>query len=244
MLWPTVAGTLGMLGIEESITFHVAREPSKLGRIVGSGLLLCLLQALVFGLLTAVMVPLLLSSKGSTVVGSSLIYTLYVPLNMFAVALTAVLNGLHRYAWCNRARIIVATAVVATQTLLLVTGTMTVRHMVVGFVVCYVGSLLWICSLIRRTSPGRITPERRMVRRLFAYGIRSHASTIPSQLNQNLDQLVISVFLTTTQLGVYVVAVTMTSLTALFGSSVAYAALPNVAGLPQGDNGSYLPVGW
>ena len=74
-----------------------------------------------------------------------------------------------------------------------------------------------------------------MVRRLFAYGIRSHASTMPSQLNQNLRSARDLGLSHDDQLGVYVVAVTMTSLTALFGSSVAYAALPNVAGLPQGQ---------
>ena len=108
MLWPTVAGTLGMLGIEESITFHVAREPQP-ARPHRRQRIVALLASVPWDSAThgghrAVAA----GRQGFGVVGSALIYTLYIPLNMFAVALTAVLNGLHRYAWCNKARIIVA----------------------------------------------------------------------------------------------------------------------------------------
>lgn len=240
MLWPMVAGTLGALGIEESTTYHVAREPENTGRLIGSGLMLCALQSAVFGLITLAIVPVVLSGKGSGVVVSALIFSLYVPLNMFAVMLNAVLNGLHRYEWCNIARILVGLAIVISQSVLLAIGAMSVRSLVIVFQVCYVASLIWIASLVWRTKPGRVSWDRATVHRLFSYGIRSHASTIPSQLNQNLDQLLISIFLTTTQLGIYVVAVTMTSLTALFGGSVAYAALPNVAGLGEGPERAIL----
>src|SRR5205085_3022683 len=68
-------------------------------------------------------------------------------------------------------------------------------------------------------------------REIFGYGIRSHAGTTSSFLNQRLDQLVISAFLTARQLGLYVVAVTLTLLPPLLGGSVAAAALPNMAAL-------------
>jgi O-antigen/teichoic acid export membrane protein len=48
-------------------------------------------------------------------------------------------------------------------------------------------------------------------------------------MNERLDQLVISIFLAPIQLGLYVTAVTMTSLTNLIGQSVATAAFPVVA---------------
>jgi O-antigen/teichoic acid export membrane protein len=48
-------------------------------------------------------------------------------------------------------------------------------------------------------------------------------------LNERADQLVISVFLSSTSLGLYVVAVTLTSLTTLIGFSFALVALPILA---------------
>ncbi len=69
------------------------------------------------------------------------------------------------------------------------------------------------------------------MRTIFLYGAKSHTSNTSSYLNQRLDQLVISVFLTTRQLGIYVVAVTFTLFTSLLGASVMVAALPNIAKL-------------
>ena len=50
-------------------------------------------------------------------------------------------------------------------------------------------------------------------------------------LNERADQLVISIFFSATSLGLYVVAVTLTSLTTLIGFSFAVVALPMVARL-------------
>lgn len=240
MLWSLVAGNVGALGIEQATTYYVAREPKASGRLIGSGLVLCAIQSAAFGLLTLAIIPLVLSKQPDDVVVSALIYSLYIPLNMFAVMLNAVLNGLHRYSWANGVRLAVSIAVITVQTALLIMGEMSVRLLVIGFTCCYLANLLLVVFLIRRARPGRISWDRPTTRKLFAYGIRSHASTVPAALNQNLDQLLISAFLTTSQLGVYVVAVTMTSFTALIGGSVAYATLPNVAALPEGPQRAVL----
>jgi O-antigen/teichoic acid export membrane protein len=68
-----------------------------------------------------------------------------------------------------------------------------------------------------------------LARQLVGYGIRSHTSNVSGLLNERLDQLVISIFLAPVRLGLYVIAVTMTSITNLVGTSVAFVALPAVA---------------
>jgi O-antigen/teichoic acid export membrane protein len=99
---------------------------------------------------------------------------------------------------------------------------------------------MYTTSLVRKAGVGGLRVEGKMVRKLFGYGIRSHASTVPATLNFSLDQLIISIFLTTTQLGVYVVAVTMSRFTALIGASVAKAILPNVASQAEGPERALL----
>jgi O-antigen/teichoic acid export membrane protein len=66
---------------------------------------------------------------------------------------------------------------------------------------------------------------------LLGYGLRSHGGNVSGLLNERLDQLLIAVFLAPARLGIYVVAVTMTSLTTLIGSSVAMVALPTISRL-------------
>jgi O-antigen/teichoic acid export membrane protein len=64
---------------------------------------------------------------------------------------------------------------------------------------------------------------------MLAYGWRSQLSTISNLLNERVDQLVISIVLAASSLGLYVVAWTMTGLSYMIGYSVMYAALPRVA---------------
>jgi O-antigen/teichoic acid export membrane protein len=231
MLWPSVIGVIATLGLEESMIYHVARARTALGRLIGSGLALCAVQSLAFTGLTLAIVPIALHRHPSQTVVSGLIYSTFVSMNMFAVTLNAVLNGLHRYGWYNAVRLSIGFGVVAGQTALLATGTFSVRAIVIVIAACYVANALIVWLLVRRVGAGRIRSDRATVREIFGYGIRSHAGTTSSFLNQRLDQLVISAFLTARQLGLYVVAVTLTLLPPLVGGSVAAAALPNVAAL-------------
>ena len=75
----------------------------------------------------------------------------------------------------------------------------------------------------------RLAFDRDVAGKLLGYGLRSHVSTASTNLNQRLDQLVISVFLAPAALGNYVVAVTLSSFTVLVGHSVGMSALPLVA---------------
>ena len=70
--------------------------------------------------------------------------------------------------------------------------------------------------------------------------MRSNTGTSATFLNQRLDQLVISAFMSASQLGLYVVAVTLTQVSGLVGNAVAYATLPNVASLEPGPERTQL----
>jgi O-antigen/teichoic acid export membrane protein len=81
-----------------------------------------------------------------------------------------------------------------------------------------------------------IRPSRETFRGLLGFGSKSWLSQSMWSLNERVDQLVISVFFSATSLGLYVVAVTLTSLTTLIGFSFALVALPMVARLDlQGE---------
>ncbi len=63
ILWPTMIGGIGVLGLEESVTFHVAgaRKRSEVGGLLGARSL-CAIQALLFTVIALVAVPLALRS--------------------------------------------------------------------------------------------------------------------------------------------------------------------------------------
>lgn len=233
ILWPTMVGGIGVLGLEEAVTFHVAsaRDRDGVGRLFGSALALCAVQAVVFTLIAAIVVPIALHKHTTTTIESGLIFTGFVSINMFGLTINGMLNGLHRYTSYNAARVSIGVTIVAAQTVLLAVGAFRVKAIVIAMMGCYVACLLFDCALAYRARPGRLSVDRGAMRSIFLYGVKSHTSNTSSYLNQRLDQLVISVFLTARQLGVYVVAVTFTLFTSLLGASVMVAALPNIAKL-------------
>jgi O-antigen/teichoic acid export membrane protein len=233
MLWPMMIGGIGVLGLEESLTFHVAsaRTRNDVGRLLGSGLSLCAIQATVFTALALIAVPIALHKHTSATIDSGLIFTGFVSMNMVGLTLNGVLNGLHRYTYYNAARVSIGVAIVIAQTILLAVGAFRVEVIVTAMMGCYVVCLLFDCALTFRAKPGPLSVDRATMRSIFVYGAKSHTSNTSSYLNQRLDQLVISVFLTSRQLGIYVVSVTFTLFTSLLGASSMVAALPNIARL-------------
>jgi O-antigen/teichoic acid export membrane protein/serine acetyltransferase len=231
ILWPTVIGAIATLGLQESMTYHVARNPKNAGRLLGSALGLWAIQSLVFSAITAAVVPLALHKHTGTVITAGLIYTCYVSLNMYGLVLVGTVNGLHRYGLYNAGITSIGISIVTLQTVLLAVGAFHVETIVIGMMGCYVACMVFATWLAKRAHPGRLQFDRRTMRSIFAYGVRSNTSTTSSFLNQRLDQLVISAFLSAHQLGIYVVAITFTLFAPLLGGSIALAALPNVARL-------------
>ena len=233
ILWPTVIGAIGALGLQESITYHVARERENAGRLLGSGLALWGIQSVVFTGVTLVAIPLALQHHSSTAITAGLVYTAYVSLSILGLLLIGTLNGLHRYGAYNVSLLSIGAAIVGCQTVLLAVGAFSVQVIVIAMIGAYVACMFFGGWLIRRARPGRLHVDLATMRRLFGYGIRSNTSTTSSFLNQRLDQLVISAFLSASQLGLYVVAVTFTMVAPMIGGAVAVAALPNIATLNQ-----------
>src|SRR5581483_9985659 len=126
------------------------------------------------------------------------------------------------------------------QTVLLALGFFSVRVLVIAIISCYLACLLFGAWLTRRANPGRLHIESSTIRRIFSYGLRSNISTTSSFLNQRLDQLVISAFLSASQLGLYVVAITFTLFTPMVGMSIAVGALPNIASLKMASERDLL----
>lgn len=232
VLWPTITAGLGTLGLMEASTYHAARRTAPTGTLVGSGLALALVQSLLFTALGAVVIVAALSQHPRSM-AAGYMYLAFVPINILTLFSAGVLNGLQRYSEFQLVRLLVIVATVAGLGALAVGNVLTVHHAVLAYLAANAITLTVAAGLLKRHA-GPLRFERRVARALFSYGIRSHSSTISSQLNERLDQLVISIFLASRALGIYVIAVTMTSATYLIGTSMSWVALPQITPLAPG----------
>ncbi|MGK2878252.1 MAG: oligosaccharide flippase family protein [Solirubrobacterales bacterium] len=109
------------------------------------------------------------------------------------------------------------------------TDTLTVASGVLSFVAGGLALSLAGMILVNREMSAWPKPRQEVARPMLGYGLRSYISSVPVQLNDRLDQLLISAFLQPAALGLYTAAVTFTSITQLIGVSVQFVALPGVA---------------
>jgi O-antigen/teichoic acid export membrane protein len=235
LLWPSILGVIGTLGISEALTFRTARAGRVEQRVVGTGLLLAAGLSLAFVAAGAGLLPLVLGRQSYDTRVSAYFFLLDIPLSIIALTIMGVLNGRQRYAWFHALRVLLVAAALLPLATLAASGQLTVRNAVVAYLAAKLVTLLVAAALLWRSERPVLGWERGIARELVSYGIKSHASGISAQLNQRVDQLAISIFLSPARLGIYVVAATLSSVGWLIGGSVAWVALPAVAALAPGD---------
>jgi O-antigen/teichoic acid export membrane protein len=234
VLWPMVLVVLGSLGIGEAITYHAARRTRPVGRLAGTGLAIALTEAAVLGVLAAMILPFALHRFDGDARRIAYVYAASIPFALVGAYLTNVLQGLNRFTSFQALRVLplalsaLAFIVLASTRHLSLTTAVAVYLAAQGATVIAATMMLW------RDFVRGFGVEWALARQLLSYGIRSHASTVASLLNERLDQVLISLVFAPAQLGLYVVAVTTTAATGLVGVSAAMIATPVIARSERG----------
>jgi O-antigen/teichoic acid export membrane protein len=229
ILWPTLITTIGSLGLAQAVTYHAART-DRLGTLYGSAVVFAAVVAAVLIGFGWAILPLALGGYGSDVVREGQLFlTAYIPLFLLLIASMSLLNGSHRFAWFQGLRLVQMSAIFLGVGALAVSGEMTTATAAGAYVLAYGLAAAIASGVVLRSVLGTLGIAWAQVRALLAFGAKSQLSTSMWNLNERADQLVISVFFSAASLGLYVVAVTLTSLTTLVGFSFALVALPMIA---------------
>jgi O-antigen/teichoic acid export membrane protein len=229
LLWPSMLVLVGSLGVGDGITYHGARGTAPVGTLVGSTLAISVAQSVVLVGIGALIIPLVFADYGGSTLVVAYVLLAYIPASLLAHNLMWVLTGLQRFGWFQwlRFSVILATAVVLVG--LRLADSLDVTSAAITYLAVTMVALIATAVPVARMRRSALRPSFSLVRQLLAFGIRSQLSNVSSVLNERLDQLLISIFLAPARLGLYVIAVTLTSATGLVGTSVAVVALPVVA---------------
>ena len=231
IIWPSLLAGLGSLGLADAATFHAARRTAGTAVVAGTALALALAQSAALVAAGLLVVPLALGGYEDDTTRTALLYLLFIPLNLLTLALLGVLSGLQRFRAFNGLRLLVIVGSAAGIGGLWLADDLSVAAAAVVYLVANALTLLGAVAAVATSLERRPGFDRSLARGLWGYGLRSHTSSVPLMLNTRVDQLLISLVLAPVQLGLYVVAVTLTSITSLIGSSVAMVSLPTIARL-------------
>lgn len=231
LLWTLLVASFGSLGLNEALTYETANGPAAARAAVGSAVATWAVMSVALVLAGAGVLTVALSSYSISTRLSGYLFLAAIPLILATNFTGVTLQGLGLFRSFNIVRALVPGITAATLGVLALSGRLTVQAAVVAYIATYMVTASVGVRFLSKTPAWSTAFSRSTLRRLLRYGIRSQSTLLVSTLVERLDQLLISVFLGATSLGLYAVAVTMTSASTLAASTVALVAFPRLAGL-------------
>lgn len=233
LLWPMLVASLGSLGVPEALTYYRARRGLAPRSVARSAALLWVGQSAVLAAVGAGVAHIALAGHDADTRAAGYLMALAIPLYLATAYGSSLVQGALEFGEFNALRVLVPLSTALGLISLAVAGDLTVRAAAWVYVATYAVTGIAAGVLALRSSSAQ-SGAAGASGDILRFGLRSHASFVATTLNERLDQLLISLFLAPASLGLYVVAVTLTSLTSLVGSTVSLIALPQLASLEPG----------
>lgn len=229
LLWPGLIAAVAGLGIGHASTYYVARAHVPPATVLSTSLALAAALSVGGVVIGVILMPVILSGYEESTLRAAYLYLAFIPLNIAALYIMGTLNGLNRYVAFQALRVLVIAVSGVVIVALAILDNLTVDSAVLAYLGANLVTMLAALWATRAEWDGPPRLDLGLARSLVGFGVKSQTTTMSAFLNQRLDLLAISVVLSPAQLAIYTVAVTVSSVTNLIGSSVALVALPSVA---------------
>ena len=206
-LWPLALVFAASLGIDRAAVFFAAKQRQNTSSVASACLGLGTAQSVVVVFTGLLLIPVLLKGYGTAVVRLSTAFLVCAPVILANNFQSSILLGCLETKSYNFCRTIAPGCYALAIATLFLLGRRSIPAIVVVQVLGY-GIAAWIATrfVLRRLRPSWRW-DAATVRGMLKYGVKTHAGALTSFTNERLDQLLMSLFLPSTQLGIYVAAV-------------------------------------
>ena len=225
LAWTQLVGWAFALGFPNAVTYLQSRSPAQGPRIVGTSLF----AAVLFGALGLgageVLVSLSFADQSDEVRTLAQLFMVAVFLYVLLDLLTSVTAGDHDFTFLNVFRLLQPALYVVLVVAIAVASTLTVGWVLVAAAVSQgLVIALAIYRLARRIGIG--APSIALLRRNVGYGLKLQGGMLASLANHRLDVLIMPIYLSTTAIGLYSIAVSVSSMMVSLLGSVSLVVFP------------------
>ena len=229
-LWPMLIASLGGLGMTEALVFFSSRKPRDGMTFAITSWTLLLPLSLFWIPIGYLAMPVLLSRQGEQVIQASRLLLLVIPFEFVAISYH-VLRGWQDFARWNIVRIYKPLMYLLILLSLWLAGQADPFRLSQLYLILSVSlvPLVLVVLLHHSRKHGRARIGMRHAKPMLNYGLRSAIGGLPMTLNARLDQMLMAMFLAPAQLGLYVVAVSWSTLLGPMMSAIGYVVFPNIA---------------
>jgi O-antigen/teichoic acid export membrane protein len=231
----TITSTIGWLtsvGCRGSITYHLAKDPALTPALIATWLRLMLGLAIVGTIIVEGLLPLLLAAQSPQTLEAARLYALSL-IGIVGTELAAgLLLGRQAFALGSFLRIAAPLGITVMYIVLAGLGALTVGTALGVNAVAYTAPpAITLLFAIRRSPPSAFS--RDVAVSTLSYGLRGFVSSFGDLLNARLDLMLMPAFLRASQVGVYAVAGTLSSVFAVLGNSLSAFLLSATSGASE-----------
>jgi O-antigen/teichoic acid export membrane protein len=230
-LWPSTLVILAALGMNQAIVFYAGKQRYGTSEVWTASTIIGMLQSALVLLVGFLVVPLALRGYSESVKHLALIFLCSCPALLLSGYPGNLLQGKLDLLSFNIIRMIApfVYALGLAALLLLRKPSLqgVVAFQILGLALALVGGY-WI---LLKKEKLRFVFDTRAVKSLLGYGWKTQLATVTSYLNQRVDQLLLSLFVGPRELGLYVVAVTVSMALGFFPQASAIVTLASGSNL-------------
>ncbi|HEY7031519.1 MAG TPA: O-antigen ligase family protein [Thermomicrobiales bacterium] len=233
-LIPLVICQVGLLGVEDAVTYFIARDRRATRAIVGVAFPPALLQVILCSAAQVLVVGFLIRGDSREVQLARLVTLVVPPAVVIENYGLAILQGMRLFRPFNILRLmqpflyavgLPLALVLAADRLPVVAVIWSVTHVVTAVVI-----VLATARAVSADEPEMTVPSRGEI---VGFGAKGFLGSVSPLETFRLDQAVVGLFLSPVALGIYVASLAFTNLPRLIAFSIGMVALPHVAGQPN-----------
>lgn len=248
ILWPTTIAYLLLFGLNDSVLYNVASRRLTSRQAFAASLSIgAALSAIGMVLGYVVVIPLAYADYAPSVGHLATLLLLIIPLNIFGTIYMELLRGNLKLGIWNVLRVVGGVAYFVIVLGFVWAGKQDVEAFGISYLLAQLPAVVVGMGVAILSGWGAIRAARQTLRPLLTYGAQIHASTVVNIVNARIDQMLIATTLDATSLGLYVVATTLSQVTATLASSVTLIAYPKASAVADRDDriaviGLYLRI--
>ena len=230
MLWAGLVAELGSLGLYDALLYRAASGLARPRALFAAMAMFTLMLSAALIAIGLVVMLVVFADDSPELRRLALFYLAgYLPSYLAALFVAALFQGrIEMLAW-NVVRALVPAAYLIAIGVALLLGSADVAGFAWAFVAAHVASTVLGLALAAGRGWIGFSAEWSELRALLAYGIKVHVGELLNTLRQRLDQALVSLWLPASDLGLYVVALTVANAPQILVYTIANVAFPKIS---------------
>lgn len=233
ILWPSVLVMLFSLGINQAIVYYTGQQRCGISEVCTASIFIGFAQSLCVVLGGLLVVPLALHRYSPEVRHLAVIFLFSTPFVLLGGYPANLLQGRLDFLSFNLIRLFPPLVYALGLVFLLVLRRAKLPAVVACQILSYVVALAGGGWILVRKLHLQFSLQKRVVNSLLGYGWRTQLATVTSYVNQRVDQLLLSLLVSPQELGLYVVAVTVSLALSFLPQAMAMVTLARGSNLPR-----------